>query len=90
LKFLFLGLGNETPIDSSDHRCMAKSASELAVSRFEKNSNVKKIVFFFSYLDPIFSSEDINQQMPEEGRLFSTVDRNYKDIMRHLDKDQHV
>lgn len=28
--------------------------------------------------------------MPEEGRLFSTVDRNYKDIMRHLDKDQHV
>ncbi|CAF3858466.1 unnamed protein product, partial [Rotaria magnacalcarata] len=42
------------------------------------------------YLDPIFSSEDINQQMPEEGRLFSTVDRNYKDIMRHLDKDQHV
>jgi len=69
---------------------MAKSASELAVSRFEKNSNVKKIVFFFSYLDPIFSSEDINQQMPEEGRLFSTVDRNYKDIMRHLDKDQHV
>ncbi|CAF3418967.1 unnamed protein product [Rotaria socialis] len=42
------------------------------------------------YLDPIFSSEDINQQMPEEGRLFSIVDRNYKDIMRHLDKDQHV
>jgi hypothetical protein len=28
--------------------------------------------------------------MPEEGRLFATVDRNYKDIMRHLDKDQHV
>ncbi|CAF0823905.1 unnamed protein product [Adineta steineri] len=42
------------------------------------------------YLDPIFASEDINQQMPEEGRLFSTVDRNYKDVMRHLDKDQHV
>ncbi len=31
-----------------------------------------------------------SQQMPEEGRLFATVDRNYKDIMRHLDKDQHV
>ena len=35
-------------------------------------------------------SFSFSQQMPEEGRLFSTVDRNYKDIMRHLDKDQHV
>ena len=35
------------------------------------------------YLDPIFSSEDIMQQMPEEGQMFQVVDNNWRQIMKN-------
>ncbi|ESN95105.1 hypothetical protein HELRODRAFT_102708 [Helobdella robusta] len=35
------------------------------------------------YLDPIFASEDITRQMPDEARMFAAVDLKWKGIMKN-------
>ena len=42
------------------------------------------------YLEPIFSSEDIMQQLPVEGKRYQTMDRIWKKTMANAHQDPKV
>jgi len=42
------------------------------------------------YLEPIFSSEDIQKQLPTETKRFQHVDRNWRKYMADANKNSHV
>ena len=42
------------------------------------------------YLEPIFGSEDIMQQMPNEGRKFRAVDQTWRRTMEKMQKNPEV
>nr|CAD7259657.1 unnamed protein product [Timema shepardi] len=42
------------------------------------------------YLEPIFSSEDIMRQMPDESKKFRNVDKQWRAIMNNTKKDKRV
>nr|XP_042905569.1 dynein axonemal heavy chain 7 isoform X2 [Parasteatoda tepidariorum] len=49
-----------------------------------------KVQMQWLYLEPIFFSADILQQMPREGALFQSVDHIWRDIMRNTTEKPNV
>ncbi|XP_075795609.1 dynein axonemal heavy chain 1 isoform X2 [Pelodiscus sinensis] len=42
------------------------------------------------YLEPIFSSEDINRQLPVESKRYQTMDRMWRKIMKNANENREV
>ncbi|KAM4652007.1 dynein axonemal heavy chain 1 [Discoglossus pictus] len=42
------------------------------------------------YLEPIFSSEDINRQLPVESKRYQTMERTWRKIMKNADENKQI
>ncbi|XP_075243127.1 dynein axonemal heavy chain 7-like isoform X3 [Convolutriloba macropyga] len=67
-----------------------KDWENLLLSLQDTMDEILKLQGQWLYLQPIFSSADIVDQMYEEARLFDTVNNYWKQLMGHFDRDPHV
>ena len=51
---------------------------------------IKTCPFLHYYLEPIYTTEDIANQMETESRLFKDVDRTFKNIIEMADTNPNV
>ena len=51
---------------------------------------IKKCQRTWRYLEPIFASDDIHKQMPQEGNMFNNIDKLWKDTMDGIATDNTI
>ncbi|XP_064422227.1 dynein axonemal heavy chain 1 [Latimeria chalumnae] len=89
-----------------DHIVMTQSMSfspfkkpfELRINNWESKLRMTQDVLeewlqcqrSWLYLEPIFSSEDINRQLPVEGKRYQTMERIWRKIMKNANENKQV
>lgn len=101
-----LKVGDEISQQLDDHIVMTQSMSfspfkkpfEDRINAWENKLKVSQDVLDewlqcqrqWLYLEPIFSSEDINRQLPVEGKRYQTMERMWRKIMKQAKENPQV